>query len=243
MFERQPAVLSAAGVGYLLSGFLVALTAGSVYFVSRQDPHRLVRQWEQVLLQRSQHMGVGVLGGVLLFLVALAGLFFFLGVAARAARLHPTSGTFGGLFLTAGMMSLAVVAVWAGLVAPYAALQYQSASDEMRKHALLMEAHVSEHVLMLGFWCFLGFSTPGLYFLGRALRGERGWLPDMLKLAAALILWHLPVTLYLARESLLGEHYVRWLAMVDQLLLWGGLALACYFSARWLRMVGRTLPR
>lgn len=242
MFERQRAVLSAAGLGFLLSGFLLALTAGSVVYVAREDPYRLPRDWEQLLTLRVEQMGAVVLAGVLLFAAALAGLIFSLAVAARARRLHPTSGTLGGLLLVAGLLALAAVAVWTGLVAPTAALQYRAATDELHKHALLMEAHVSEHVFLLGLWCFLGLAAPGLYFLGRALRGEEGWLPDALKLAAALILLHLPVTLYLARESLLHKRYVRWLAALDQALLWGGLAAACYLAARWLRRVGRTLP-
>lgn len=242
MFERQRAVLNAAGVGYLLSGFLLALAAGAAYFVSQKDPHRLVQNWEQVLTQRGQYIGVGLLGGLVLFVVALAGLFVSLAVAARAHRSHPTSATLGGLFLTAALLSLGVVAVRTAVVAPYAALQYQAATNEMHKHALLVEAYVGEHVFMLGLWCFLGFAAPGFYFLGRALREEPGWLPDVLKLSAAVILLHLPVTLYLARESLLAGRYRAWLAALDQALLWGSLVLVAYFCARWLRALGRTLP-
>ncbi|MFQ5663008.1 MAG: hypothetical protein ACE5HL_04175 [Terriglobia bacterium] len=242
MFERQRAVMTAAGVGYLLSGFLVSLSAGSAYSVSQKDPYRLTRDWDQWLTQRSQHIGVGVLAGLLLFTVLLAGLLVFLAVAARAQRLHPTSATLGGILLTAAMLSLGAVAVWIGVIAPYAALQYQWAPDPATRQALLVEARFGEHLVRLGLWCFLGFAALGLYFLGRALRGERGWLPSVLKLAAALILLHLPVQLYLARESLLNDHYVGWLAVLDQFLLWGSLALACYFCARWLRTVGRTLP-
>lgn len=243
MFERQRAVLGAAGVAYLLCGFLVALAAGSAYYASQKDPHRLVRQWDQVLSQRGQFIGVGLLGGLLLFAVALAGLFAGLAVAARARRLHPTSGTLGGLFLAAGMLSLMVLAVWTGVVSPYAALQYQWTPEAATRQALLMEARLGEHLSLLALWCFLSFVALGLYFLGRALRGEHGWTADMLKLAAALILLHLPVALYLARESLRHEHYIRWLAVLDQLLVWGGLALACHFCARWLRALGHTLPR
>ncbi|MBI4466603.1 MAG: hypothetical protein HY656_04140 [Acidobacteria bacterium] len=242
MFERQRTVLRAAGGGYLLAGFLLALAVGAAAFVARQDPHRLPRDWEAVLAQRVEQTGAAVLAGVLLFAAALAGLILSLAVAARARRLHPTSATLGGLLVAAGLVALAGVAVWTGVVAPYAALQYRAATDELRRHALLMEAHLGEHVAMLGFWCFLGLAAPGLYFLGRALRGERGWAPDSLKLAAALILLHLPVTLYLAQQSLLHQRHVAWLAVLDQLLLWGGLAAACYLAARWLRRVGRTLP-
>ncbi|MFQ5777376.1 MAG: hypothetical protein ACE5IP_05165 [Terriglobia bacterium] len=243
MFDSQRAVLSAAGLGYLLSGFLVALAGGSAYFVFLRDPHRLVRQWDQWLAQRAQLPGVGVLGGLLLFLVALAGLIFFLAVAARAARLHPTSALLGGLLLTAGLLAVGALAVWRGMVAPYAALQYQWTREPAARAALLVEARMGEHFFQLGLWCFLGFAAPGLYFLGRAVRGERGWLPDVLKLAAALILLHLPVTLYVARESLLHQRYLRWLAVLDQLWLWSGLALAVFFCARWLRTIGRALPR
>lgn len=242
MFERQRAVLHAAGVGYLLSGFLVALAAGSAYFVAYRDPYRLVLDWDQLLTQRAQYIGVGLLGGLVVFVAALSGLVLFLAVAARAQRLHPTSATLGGVFLTAGLLALAVLAVRMAVVVPYTALQYRAATNELHKHALLMEAYAGEHLFMLGFWCFLSFAALGLYFLGRALRGERGWLPDVLKLAAALILLHLPVTLYLARESLLAGHYVRWLAVLDEVLLWGSLALAAYVCARWLRALGRTLP-
>lgn len=242
MFERQRAVMNAAGVAYLLSGFLVALMAGSVYFVLTKNPYRLVRDWDRLLLQRGQFIGVGLLAGVLLFAVVLAALLVAVAVAARAARLHPTSATVGGGLLSAGLGSLAVLAVRTGVVSSYAALQYRSVTDEVHKHALLLEAYLSEHAVMLGFWCFLGFAAPGFYLLGRALRGERGWLPDALKLAAALILLHLPVSLYLARESLLEDQYPRGLAALDMFLLWGGLAGACYFCARWLRTVGRMLP-
>lgn len=243
MFEKRRAVLAAAGVGYLLSGFLVAATAAGVFFVSRQDPHRMARQWEQLLEQRAVNAAILALGGVVLFAVALAAGFFFLAVAARAARVHPTSARMAGLLLAAGTLALVAVATWTGVVAPYAAMQYHAASDQMRRHALLIEAHLNEHVVLLGFWCFLGFTAAGLYFLGRALRGERGWTADALKIAAALLALHLPTWLYVAQESLLNDNYVRWLAVVDQLLLCGSLAAAFYFGARWLRHVGRTLPR
>jgi hypothetical protein len=164
-------------------------------------------------------------------------------MAARAARLHPTSATLAGLFLAAGGLVLVAMGVWAGLVSTYAALQYRSATDELHEHALLMEAYLNEHAFALALWCFLVLAALGFYFLGRALRGERGWLPDVLKLVAALILLHLPTTIYLASESLLYDHYVAWLAALDQFSLWGGLALASYFCARWLRAVGRALPR
>lgn len=243
MFERQPAVLSAARTGYLLSGFLAAVTAGSAYFFSQTDPHRLMRQWDQVLTQRGHYGGTAVLAGLVFFLLAVAALFVGLAVAARAYRLHPTSAALGGLFLTAGILPLVAAAVWTAVVSPYAALQYQWTHDAGTRQALLFEARLAGHLTLLAQWCFLSFAAPGLYLLGRALRGERGWLPDVLKLAAALILLHLPVTLYLVRESLLHERYVRWLAVLDQLLLWGGLTTSCYFCARWLRAVGRELPR
>jgi len=243
MFERRRAVLSAAGLGYLLSGFLLALTAGSVYFVTRENPYRLERDWEKLLNLRGQFVAVGVVAALVLFVVTVAGLLVGLAVAARAARLHPTSALLGGVFLAAAMLALVALGVWTGLVSTYAALQYRAVTDELHKHALLLEARLNEHAVMLGFWCFLVFAALGLYFLGRALRGERGGLPDVLKLAAALILLHLPTTIYLASESLLYDRYPRWLAATDQLLLWGGLAAAAYFCARWLRAVGRMLPR
>ncbi|MBI2955873.1 MAG: hypothetical protein HYY26_01040, partial [Acidobacteria bacterium] len=212
------------------------------YFASRHDPHRLARDWEALLEQRAHFLGLGLLGGLLVFAVAVAGLFVALAVAARAGRLHPTSATLGGLFLAAAMMSLAAMGVWTSVVATYAALEFQWLRDAVARQALLIEAQFSEHLLLLGLWCTLAFAALGLYCLGRAVRGERGWLPVALKLAAAFILLHLPVKLYLARESLLFARYVRWLAVTDQLLVWGALALACYFAAAWLRRIGRALP-
>jgi len=244
MFERRRAVLNAAGVGYLLCGVLLSVTVGSVFYVAtRSNPYQPVRDWDRLLSLRADFAGSGLLAGLVLFAVAAAGLVLALAVAARAARLHPTSAGLGGLFLTVAMVGVATLAVWTGIVSTYAALQYRSTSDELHKHALLMEAYVSEHVVMLAFWLFLGFAALGLYFLGRALRGERGWLPDVLRVVAALILLHLPVAMYLARQSLLNDHFPRRLAALDQFLLWGGLTLATFFCARWLRAVGRTLPR
>ncbi|MFQ5696038.1 MAG: hypothetical protein ACE5HB_08620, partial [Terriglobia bacterium] len=135
-----------------------------------------------------------------------------------------------------------VVALWTGFVAPYTALQYGAAGDDARRQALVQTARLTEPVLLFASWWFLAWAAPGLYFLGRALRGERGWLPDALRLAAAFIVLHVPVTMYVARESLLHERYHAWLAVADQLLLWGSLSAACYLSARWLRALGRTLP-
>jgi len=243
MFESKRAVLNAAGVGYLLCGFLLALAVGSAYFVSTRNPYRLVRDWDQLLLQRGQYIGVGLLAGLLLFAVVLAALLVVAAVAARAARLHPTSAWLGGAFLAGGLAALAVLAVRTGLVTTYAALQYGSTGDEMHKHALLVEAYLGEHTLMLGVWCFFGFAAPGLYLLGRSLRGERGWLPDALKLSAALVVLHLPLTLYLMRESLLFGRYPRGLAALDQALVLGGLALAAFVCARWLHLLGRKLPQ
>ena len=243
MFESKRAVLNAAGVGYLLCGFLLALAIGSAYFVSTRNPYRLVRDWDQLLLQRGQYIGVGLLAGLLLFAVVLAALLVVAAVASRAARLHPTSAWLGGAFLAAALAALAVLAVRTGLVTTYAALQYGSTGDEVHKHALLVEAYLGEHTLMLGVWCFFGFAAPGLYLLGRSLRGERGWLPDALKLSAALVVLHLPLTLYLMRESLLFGRYPRGLAALDQALVLGGLALAAFVCARWLHLLGRKLPQ
>ncbi len=243
MFERKRAVLLLAAVGHVLSGFLLALMAGGVYFVLRQNPYRLVRDFDQWLTLRAQFLGAGLLAGVVLFALACAGMMVALAVAARAARLHPTSALLGGTFLAGAMLALVALAVWTGVVASYAALQYRGAAGELHRHALLVEAHLGEHVVMLAFWCFLVLAAMGFYFLGRALRGERGWLAPGLKLAAALLLLHLPLSLHLASESLLFEHYPRGLAALDQLLLWGSLTLASFLCARWLRMVGRTLPR
>ncbi len=249
MFDRQRTALRAAGVGYLLSGFLLALGLGWAAAVLREDPYRRAQELDRILGLRAGQMGAVVLVGVLVFGAALAGLIFALAVAARARRLHSTSATLGGILLGAGLLAVMATSVWVGLVTPVAALQYQASHDlpdpqagETRRQTLLVEAQLGEHVVLLGHWCFLGLAAPGLYFLGRALRGERGWTPDILKLAAAVIVLHLPVTLYLARESLLGGRWVGWLAALDQLLLWSVLAVACYFAARWLRRVGRALP-
>lgn len=244
MFDRKRPVLNTAGVGYLLTGFLISLTAGSAYYLAvHPNPFRQTRDWDRLLLLRSDFVGTGVLAGLLLFAVAVGGLLLGLAMATRAARLHPTSAGLGGLFISAAMLGVAALAVWTGMVSTYAALEYRGASNELHKHALLMEAYLSEHVILLAFWFFLGFAALGFYFLGRALRGERGWLPDVLRVAAALILLHLPVMMYLARESLLNDHYVRWLAVLDQVLLWGGFSVAAFFCSRWLRALGRTLPR
>ncbi|MFQ5724073.1 MAG: hypothetical protein ACE5G6_06235 [Terriglobia bacterium] len=249
MFDRQRAVLRAAGLGYLLSGFLLAVALGWAATVLREDPYRRAQELDQFLGLRAGQMGAVVLVGVLVFVAALAGLIFALAVAARARRLHPTSATLGGILLGAGLLAVMATSVWVGLVTPIAAMQYQASHDlpspqaaETRRQTLLVAAQLGEHILLLGYWCFLGLAAPGLYFLGRALRGERGWTPDILKLAAAVIVLHLPVTLYLARESLIHGRWVGGLAALDQLLLWSALAVAGYFAARWLRRVGRSLP-
>ena len=244
MFERRRAVLNAAGVGYLLCGVLLSVTTGSVYATAaRPNPYRAVRDWDRLLSLRADFAGAGVLAGLVLFAVAVGGLIVGLALAARAARLRPTSASLGGLFFAVAMVGVAALAIWTGLISTYAAVQYGATSDELHRHALLTEAYLSEHVTLLALWFFLGFAALGLYFLGRAVRGERGWLPDVLRVAAALILLHLPVSMYVARESLLHDNYPRGLAALDQFLLWGGLTLATFFCARWLRTVGRTLPR
>jgi hypothetical protein len=240
MFDKRRPVLAAAGLGFLLSGVLGVLAIASAMGAYYRDPHRLTRRWEEFVTEPA-HFGAAVLGGVLLFGVALAGLVVAQGLTARAARLHPTSSRLAGLCLTVALVALAGVAVWTGAVAPYAALQYQAGGDDVRA-TLRLEALLADHLIQLGLWCFLGFLAPGLYFLARALRGERSPLPDALKLAAALLLLHLPVGLYLARESLVGGRYVRWLAVADAAVVWSALAAAVYLGARWLRGIGRALP-
>jgi hypothetical protein len=247
MFEKRRAVLRAAALGYMLTGFMFVLGLVAAWAAYRRDPHRLAGLWEQWVTQPGNY-GAGILGGLLVFGVALAGLVFVLGLGSRAARLHPTSAGLGAVLLVLGLGSLAVTAVWLGVVTPLAALQYQTARDPMARQALLYEARLAEHLLRLGLWSFYGFAAPGLFFLGRALRGERGaggglgWLPDSLQLAGAMIALHLPVTLYLMRESFLAGRYVRWLAVTDHLLLWGTLAVACFLASRWLHRVGFALP-
>jgi hypothetical protein len=241
MFDHRRSVLTAAGIGYLLCGFLLAVAAGLGYFVSQQDPYQLAHNWEQDIANKAANTPTLALGGIFLFVLAVAALIFFRALAARAKRVHPTSAELAALFLTAATLAVAVVAVWSGTVSPYTALQYQWAQDPTARQALLYQAPLTERVWMLGFWCFFGFGAVGLYFLGRALRGEKGWLPDVFRLSAALLVLHLPIGIYLTRESLLRDHYVRWLAVLDQFMVWGGLAVAVYFGARWLRHLGRSL--
>ncbi|MGH9779985.1 MAG: hypothetical protein ACRD5I_16410, partial [Candidatus Acidiferrales bacterium] len=242
LFEHRRAVLNAAGVAYLLSGFLLSLAAGTAWYVSRHDSHRAALDWVSVLAQRAAHSGLQMLGGLLLLAVALCGLYVALTATARARRLDPGAGALAALFLSASMLSLATMAVWTGVVETYLALQFESTQDALRRQALLVQSQVGEKLLMLGLWCLLAFAALGLYFLGRALRGERGWLPVALKLAAVLILLHLPMSLYVWRASLVEGRHLAWLAALDRLLTWGGLAAACYFCGHWLRRLGRTLP-
>ena len=242
LFENRRAVLNAAGVSYLLSGFLLSLAAGTAWYVSRHDPHRTAFDWSPVLTQRAAYSGLQMLGGLLLLAVALCGLYVALTATGRARRLDPGSGTLAALFLSASMLSLATMAVWTGVVETYVALQFEATQDAARREALLLQSQVGEKLLMLGLWCLLAFAALGLYFLGRALRGERGWLPVALKLAAVFILLHLPMSLYVWRASLVEGRHVAWLAALDRLLTWGGLAVACYFCGHWLRRVGRALP-
>ena len=235
-------MLNGAGVSYLLSGFLLSLAAGTAWYVSRHDPYRLRLDWEAVLAQRAAESGLHVLGGLLLFAAAVAGVYVSLAATARARQLHPTSGGLATVFLLAAMFSLAAIAVWSGVVETYHGLQFQAIRDPVLRQAFLIESRISERLLMLWLWSLLGFLALGLYCLGRALRGERGWLPVVLKLAAVFILLHVPMSLYLWQASLLEGQHVGWLAAVDRLLVWGGLAVATYLCGNWLRRLGRALP-
>ncbi len=242
MFDQRRAVLNAAGVSYLLSGFLLSLAGGTAWYVLRHDPYRLQVDWETVLVQRAGYSGIQLLGGLLLFAAAVAGIYVSLAATSRARQLHPTSGAFAAVFLIVAMVSVAAIAVWSGVVETYHALQFQATHDAVRRQALLIESQMGERLLMLWLWCLLGFLALGLYCLGRALRGERGWLPVALKLAAVFILLHLPLSLYLWQSSLLEGRYLGWLAALDRLLVWGGLAVATYLCGNWLRRIGRALP-
>ena len=242
MFESRRALLNAAGVSYLLSGFLLSLAAGTAWYVSRHDVYRLRVDWETVLAQRAGQSGLHVLGGLLLFAAAVAGIYVSLAAASRARQLHPTSGAFAAVFLMAAMLSLAAIAIWSGVVETYHGLQFQAANDAVLRQAMLIQSQMGERLLMLWLWWLLAFLALGLYCLGRAVRGERGWLPVTLKLAAVFILLHLPMSLYLWQASLLEGRYLGWLAAIDRLLVWGGLAVACYLCGNWLRRLGRALP-
>jgi hypothetical protein len=242
LFESRRTVLNAAGVSYLLSGFLVSLAAGTAWYVARHDPHRTPFDWAPVLSQRAAYSGLQTLGGLVLLAVAVGGLYVALTATARARRLDPGAGTLSALFLSGAMLALIALAVWTGVVETYLALQYEWTEEEARRQMLLLQSQVGEKLLMLGLWCLLAFVGLGLYFLGRALRGEGGWLPVTLKLAAVFILLHLPMSLYVWRASLLEGRHVGWLAAFDRLLVWGGLAAACYACGNWLRRVGRALP-
>ncbi|MFQ5926184.1 MAG: hypothetical protein ACE5MH_01985 [Terriglobia bacterium] len=242
MFERARPVAVAMALGYVLAGFLVALAVGMAYGRWNKDPFQQVPNWEQVLEQHARQAATFAFAYLLIFGLAVVALFFWLGVAGRARRgRHPTSATLGALFTSASLLALAGAAIWNGIVAPYAALLYGWTRDETFQQALFGQFITADFVFKFGVWCLILFGAVGLYFLGRALRRERGWLPDVLKLAAALALLHVPMTLYLARESLRNNHYVRWVAVVNELLLWGGLAAATYFAAAYLRREARNL--
>jgi len=233
----------AAAIGYVLAGFLAALALGMAYSVWRADPFQQVPQWEQVLEQHANQAAAMAFVHLLLFGLLVVVLFFWLGVASRARYAHPTSATLGGLFLSVALLAPAGAAIWNGVVSPYVALLHGWSQDAGFKQALFNLIVNGTFIYIFAIWCLVLFGAVGLYFLGRALRGVGGWLPDALRLAAAFALLHVPVTLYLARESLVGKHYIRWLAVVNELTLLGALAVATYFSARWLRAEARSLFR
>jgi len=247
MFERARPVATAAALGYVLAGFGGAMTAGLTGWVWTQDPFQQVPNWERVLAQQANRSAGIAVAFLLIFLLAIVTLFFWLSVAARAQRgKHPTSATLGGLFLTVGLLAVAAASIWNGIVGPYAALLHEWTPDAAYKQALFAQLVAATFVFAFGVWCFILFGAVGLYFLGRALREaggspRTGWLPDVLRLVAALALLHVPVTIYLARESLLNNHYIRSLAALNELLLWGGLSTATYFAARYLRAEARNL--
>ncbi len=241
MFERARPVALAAATGYVLAGFLAAMALGMAYGVWRTDPFQQVPKWEQVLAQHATQAGALAFVHLLLFALVVIALFFWLGAAARARYAHPTSATLGGLFLSVGLLTLAGAAIWNGIVSPYVALLHGWTQDAEFKQALFNQMVAATFIFIFAVWCLVLFGAVGLYFLGRALRRVAGWLPDTLRLAAAFALLHVPVTLYLARESLARGHYVRWLAVVNELTLWGALAVATYFCARWLRSEARSL--
>lgn len=243
MFERVRPVVMAAAIGYALAGFLVAVAGGMAYGVWRADPFQQVPEWKQVLEQHANQAAAMALVHLLLFALLVVALFFWLGVAGRARYAHPTSATLAGLFLSVALLTLAGAAVWNGIVSPYVALLHGWSEDAGFKQALFNLIVNATFIYIFAVWCLVLFGAVGLYFLGRAVRGVGGWLPDALRLAAAFAVLHVPVTLYLARESLARNHYVRWLAVVNELTLWGALAVATYFSARWLRAEARSLFR
>ncbi|MFQ5817499.1 MAG: hypothetical protein ACE5H2_06025 [Terriglobia bacterium] len=242
MFERERPVAVAMALGYVLAGFLAAVAVGVAYWRLREDPFQQTPNWERILEQHAQQAATFAFVYLLIFGLVVVAVFFWLGVAGRARRgRHPTSATLGALFVSVGLFAVGGAAIWNGIVAPYAALLYSWTPDEAFQQALFGQIITARFVFHFSVWCLVVFGAVGLYFLGRALRAVDGWLPDVLKLAAALAVLHVPLTLYLARESLLNKHYVRWLAVVNELLLWGGLAAATYFAAGYLRREARNL--
>lgn len=242
MFERGRPVALAAALGYVLAGFTAALAVGLGWWAWRQDPFQQTPNWSRVVQQHAnQSVGIAV-AFLLVFALAVVALFFWLGVMGRARRgKHPTSATLGGIFLSAGLLAVAAAAVWNGIVTPYVALLHRWTPDAAYRQALFAQVITGTFLRIFSVWCFVLFGSLGLYSLGRALREVRGWLPDALRLAAAFGVLSVPVTLYLAQESLLKNHYVRWLAVAKELLFWGWLAVATYLAARWLWREARTL--
>lgn len=195
MFERARPVATASALGYVLAGFLAALAVGAVYGVWTRDPFQQVPDWERVLAQHARQPAGIAVAYLLIFVLAVVALYVWLGVAARAQRgQHPTSATLGALFLTAGLLAVAGAAIWNALVAPYAALLYGWTPDANFKQALYGQLVTARFLFNFAGWCLILFGAVGLYFLGRALREVkglprsetmRGWLPDVLRLAAA----------------------------------------------------------
>ena len=243
MFEQARPVALACAVGYVLAGFGAALALGRAGWGGSRDTFQQIPNWHRLLTQHAHQAAAFAFVHLLIFGLAVIGLFFWLGVAGRARRgQHPTSATLGAVFFSAAWLVVGAAAVWNGMVVPYAALLHRTTPDPAFQQALFAQIVAATFVLTFGLWCFVLFGAVGLYFLGRSLRDvrdwprpERGWLPDVLKLAAAFWLLHVPVRLYLARESLLNNNYIRWLAVTNELLLWGGMAVATYFAATYLR--------
>lgn len=245
MFERARTVALACAAGYVLAGFGVALAVGRAWWVWRQDPFQQIPSWERLLAQHANQSAALAFVHLLIFGLALVALFFWLGVAGRARKgPHPTSATLGGVSFTLALAAVAAASIWKGIVGPQAALLHRWTTDPVFQQALFAQIVTANLAFTFALWCFVLFGAVGLYCLGRSLRGmspKGSWLPDVLRLAAACAAARVPLTLYLMRESLLDNNYIRWLSVASELLLWGGMTAATYLAANYLRTEARNL--
>lgn len=236
MFEKPQTLRLAAYMGMLASLTYLLLGLSATASIRTINPFGALSWETQIQVAAARFPEQFVVGGILV-VVHLFAAIFFLALANRAARMHPTSAIIGGGLLIGAVATSAFHRIWEVFGADLLAVRYVSVENADLKTPLMQAFQLSSAVDGVILATAITLSIPGFLALSYALRE----LPGIEKLPATGFLLA-AVTQFLAVLAIgyafnlgrLEHRFDRILVAISTLGAWVVPVLATGIAAYWL---------